>query len=694
MADRLANRLSASRLRRFVGRSAELELFRAALSRELPDFAVLHIHGPGGMGKSTLLREFARLAVEAGRFPLLLDCRHLDPSPAGFLTGLQLALQLPPDADPLESLASGGRPVLLLDTYELAAPLDGWLREVFLPRLPERALAVIAGRQPPPAAWRADDGWGELTRIVSLRNLRPDESAAYLTGQGIPQDEAARLLDVTFGHPLALSLAADLFRQNAALPSRDLRRDPDILKALLERFVADVPNPVLRQALEVCAHSFTTDESLLAHCLGAEQGYAAFQWLRGLSFIEQGPFGLFPHDLAREALEADLRWRNPQRFREMHFQVRGHIIQQILSTGGMAQQYAIFALLFLHRNNPFMRPYYEWQSLGHFYIDDARPADMPVIEEMILRHQGEESLAITRFWQKRPNSTFLVFRGAGQAIAGFCHSVEISQASSEETAMDPAVRGAVAHLAGSAPLLPGEQVLLMRNWMDAESYQDSPAIFNMGSMVSLRQIFGTPRLAYYFVAQRHSERYAGMFDYLRIPLAPQAAFVIDGQPFGVFGHDWRIEPPLEWIEVMGERELLDEIVPLENQPGPGRPVLLSEPEFAEAVRQALKDLRRPDLLALNPLLRSRCLRERSDGEPTPALLQALLGEGADLLTATPRSRKLHRVLWHTFFEPAPTQEAAAELLDLPFSTYRYQLGKAVDEITGWLWQQEIYGKRD
>lgn len=55
MAGSLANRLSASRLRRFVRRSAELELFRAAPSREMPDFAVIHIHGPGGMGKSTLL---------------------------------------------------------------------------------------------------------------------------------------------------------------------------------------------------------------------------------------------------------------------------------------------------------------------------------------------------------------------------------------------------------------------------------------------------------------------------------------------------------------------------------------------------------------------------------------------------------------------------------------------------------------
>jgi hypothetical protein len=182
-----------------------------------------------------------------------------------------------------------------------------------------------------------------------------------------------------------------------------------------------------------------------------------------------------------------------------------------------------------------------------------------------------------------------------------------------------------------------------------------------------------------------------MFEYLRMPAVPQASFVLDDQHFDVFVHDWRVEPVIVWLNVMGERELLDEIVELEALPHTPQPLVLSAPEFHEAVRQALKDLHRPDLLAHSPLLRSRCLVERSDQSPTPALLHALLHEGVELLTASPRTRKLHRALWHTYFAPAPTQEMAAELLDLPFSTYRYQLGKAVKQLGDWLWQQELYG---
>jgi hypothetical protein len=293
MAARLENRLTQARRRRFVGRRAELELFLLALGQGLPDFAVLHLHGPGGMGKTTLLHEFGRLAAEAGRRHLLLDGRLLDASPAGFLVALQAALNLPADQDPLQALTAVPDLVLLIDTYELLMPLDSWLRTEFLPQLAEGCLVVIAGRQPPPAAWRSDDGWGELTRIVSLRNLRPEESEAYLRGQGVPEAEIGVVLQATHGHPLALSLAADLFGQNQAAGAFDLKQEPDIVRVLLERFVADVPDPVLRQALEVCAHALATDEALVADLTGYDRRGRAYGFYAMAADLGAtiGPFG-------------------------------------------------------------------------------------------------------------------------------------------------------------------------------------------------------------------------------------------------------------------------------------------------------------------------------------------------------------------------------------------------------------------
>ena len=42
--------------------------------------------------------------------------------------------------------------------------------------------------------------------------------------------------------------------------------------------------------------------------------------------------------------------------------------------------------------------------------------------------------------------------------------------------------------------------------------------------------------------------------------------------------------------------------------------------------------------------------------------------------------------------PAPNQEAAAELLGLPFSTYRRHLSQGVQRVVAWLWDHEVYGR--
>jgi hypothetical protein len=47
------------------------------------------------------------------------------------------------------------------------------------------------------------------------------------------------------------------------------------------------------------------------------------------------------------------------------------------------------------------------------------------------------------------------------------------------------------------------------------------------------------------------------------------------------------------------------------------------------------------------------------------------------------------VLHRTYFHPAPSQEKAAELLDLPFSTYRRYRDRGIGAITEWLWDRDI-----
>ena len=84
------------------------------------------------------------------------------------------------------------------------------------------------------------------------------------------------------------------------------------------------------------------------------------------------------------------------------------------------------------------------------------------------------------------------------------------------------------------------------------------------------------------------------------------------------------------------------------------------------------------------------VRERSAELSAPEALRELLYEALDALRAEPRGEKLARALERTYLRPAPTQEAAAELLGLPFSTYRGHLTRGLDRVADWLWRRELY----
>ena len=63
----------------------------------------------------------------------------------------------------------------------------------------------------------------------------------------------------------------------------------------------------------------------------------------------------------------------------------------------------------------------------------------------------------------------------------------------------------------------------------------------------------------------------------------------------------------------------------------------------------------------------------------------------DSLREHPRDDKLLRAVERTYLRPAPTQEATAAVLGLPFSTYRRHLSQGVARIVAWLWDREVYG---
>jgi hypothetical protein len=116
--------------------------------------------------------------------------------------------------------------------------------------------------------------------------------------------------------------------------------------------------------------------------------------------------------------------------------------------------------------------------------------------------------------------------------------------------------------------------------------------------------------------------------------------------------------------------------------------VLAHAEFESAVKDALRNFTRTDLLAGNALLQSRILAGREAGIATPQALRTLLAQTAETLFANDRDQRLYRVLDLTYFHPATKQEAAADRLGMPFSTYRRHLTAGVERLTEWMWQRE------
>ncbi len=693
MSNRLADRLGMGRRRSFIGRTHELQLFEDVLTATDMPFCLFFVYGPGGVGKSALLDQFARLCRERAVDVYAIDARNIEVSPEAFVSALAMAMELRPEDSPVDALAERGeRQVILVDTYEMVVPLDGWLRDVFLPQMPEGIVFVIAGRIPPDHAWRVDPGWQPLIQILPLRNLSPDEGRDYLAQRNVPSDELQSVLNFTHSYPLALSLVADLYDQQPGFHFRP-QAAPDMVKVLVERLLQRVPGQAHRIALESCALVRVTTESLLARMTGEDEASDLFAWLRSLSFIDTRPGGLFPHDLARDVLVTDLRWRNPDWYAELHRRARSYYIEHIEHGQGPEQQLALFDLVFLHRENPVVRPVFEWQASGRVLPAPVREGELPALLSVVEAHEGPESARIASYWLTVQPKSVVVFRDNDGQLAGFVTFVDLSTLSKADLQQDPAVALAYALLHETAPLRPGERATYFRHWMATDTYQSVSPTQSLIFINMVRHYLTTPGLAYTFIPCAEPDFWAPVFAYADLARLPAADFIQNGRRYGVFGHDWRSVPPGRWLDLLGEREIA--LAPESVQPPTTteRMVVLSKEEFTEAVNAALRGLARPDGLVDNPLLRSRLIVQntsvQTNDKQRASVLHDLVVQAVEALNAAPKDIKLYRAVYHTYVQPAPTQELAAELIDVPFSSYRRHLKSGMKRIAELLWRQEV-----
>ena len=699
MPGKLSDRLARASKRLFVGREAQCRLFEGVIDAEDPPFNILHIFGPGGIGKTSLLYEFQHLCREKKVPYTYLDARSFDADPQSFKKALAEAMDVGKADSLAEVLNTAGFRVYMIDTFELMGSLEQWLFSDFFTQLPERAVVVLAGRFPLATTWSNHPGWRSLIRAVSLRNLSSEACRKYLEDAGMPATSHQAVIDFTHGHPLALSLIAESFQQShEAGFSGELSADS--IKVLMDRFVMEAPGPEHRLALEASALVNNLTESLLAALIDTDDARNVFEWLRNLSFMESGARGIFPHDLARDVLNRELRWRNPEHHKLLHERARAFYNKGLEEGTPEGQRLILTDYIFLHRDNPIVQPFFQqlqaqWHDRESVVSSDLySPNDEEAVVEIVESYEGKEAAVQARHWLKKQPENIVIYRGEAGRVIGFLFLLALEDVDPCGGKIDPVVHACQSYLKKEAPLRPGEKGTLFRFWMDAESHQQLSRVQSHIFVHMVRHYLTTTGLAFSFLPISYPDFWGKIFSYADLQRIPALDFESNAIPFGIFGHDWRRRPPAAWLDLLASRETSSKVdLSAEEMPEQRRIIVLNEEAFEEATRDALRAYTRPHSLKKNPLLSSRIVADQVEPDAGDdkriEVLMALLTECIDALKNNPREEKAHRAVDRTYVRPAPSQEIAAELLNLPYSTFRRHLTRGVREITSMLWEREI-----
>jgi hypothetical protein len=630
---------------RFAGRGRELDLLDTIL-RDDGRVAVVFVHGPGGIGKSTLLREIARRADGLGYERFAVDGRELSPVPGE----LERAL---------DGAQASERPLILLDTYERVAALGPHLRGRLLPRLSAHARVIVAGRQPPEEGWR-QNGWDAVTLPVPLAPLSSDDAHALLTRRGLADAAASReIVAWAGGSPLALALAADgVVVSGRSAPLAALDDDGVLSGELVRRLVGEELDGADLDVVAVAAVAHSVDARLLGEVIPGVDGDHALAWLRGLSFAEPLGSAVTLHERVRRSLQAELRASDPLRDRELRCRVADHLFLR-----GRAGEPTRFLQLGELVRDPAVRFGFGVGASSTHRMDVVRDGDLEAVATALGAADEPWWPGLVRWFTDAPDSVMTV-RDANGRLTGFGVMTMLSDA--PPWAREDAV---IARLIAHAQAVGDEDVLIRRDFIDLAAGPEgdvaSASLALLNAAFALRACTTATRQQYCVVDARDRSS----LEFNRNAGVDQLT-ALDGTIDGRALHYHLLDHGPDGIMATA-RALVYRDLGLTAGPRP----VEREPLDAGVVRDALRAFRDPAVLATSPLARGVTVTERAASvrSRVQSAIEAELGHsGADQL--------LRAVLERGYLDADGSHERAILELYVSRATYFRRLADAVERV--------------
>jgi hypothetical protein len=664
----LAERLAARDAQRFVGRERELAFFDSLFADDPPAQVVL-VHGPGGIGKSTLLREVARRGTRRGWTTRLVEGRDLAPVPGEIESALG-------------DVSNDAQPLILFDTYERMAAADGWLRGRLVPSLPARSVVVLAGRSAPEPGW-FENGWERLTAELKLEPMPPDAALKLVNAHGLADgDLAGQLIAWADGSPLALALAADAaVRDGGAWAPHSIHEHPNLVQAILHRIARTELDGGNLDVAAVAAIARACDADMLRNVLPEVDAVAADRWLRERTFAEPVAGGTALHEIVRQAMRADLRTRDPERDRELRRRIADHLFLKGLRAGPRT----VVDLSELVEN-PAIRWGFGADGSTTHRPDLYRAEDAPVVKAHILKKPaGAAWWDLTQPILEQAPDRVVTVRDARDALCGIAIAVTPGNAP-PVAERDPCLGPWIAQARAAHP---GEEVLIWRDSIDFVGHGDvtSPVLSVLNTAAILRSGLDNPRWSYIPIdaANPAAVAFAEAVDSVHLTHLDCSVgdrvvqcHQIDHSESGLLG---RMR-----AAVYGELGL--------GEPGPVRlggdletlgEAILAAGEQAggavthDVVRDALRNLHQPLQLASSPLARGATPEDRA------ASVRAELEDAvAHAFGDSPDEQLLQTIVRRGYLDPDGSHERAADELHVSRATYFRRLRAASTRIADYL----------